>query len=108
MEMSFGNRLQNLRKIRGMTQEQLAERCQVSTSCVSRWENDKLKPNAGNVQALSTALAVDIVELFPTSTEDLPKSLVIREIVSLLKQFSGDEQAFILETMIRYKKMKDS
>ena len=108
METSFGNRLKNLRKIRGLTQEQLAERCQVSTSCVSRWENDKLQPNSSNVQALSAALSVDIAELFPTSTEDLPESLVIREIVSLVKQLTGDEQVFILDTIIRYKKMKDS
>ena len=108
MELSFGSRLKNLRKIRGLTQEQLAESCQVSTSCVSRWENDKLQPNSGNVLALSRALHVDIAELFPVTLEELPKSLIIREVVTILEQLTHAEQVFFLDTIKRYKQMQDS
>lgn len=36
--MDIGNRLNQLRKLSGMTQEQLAEKLSVSRQTVSRWE----------------------------------------------------------------------
>ncbi len=36
--MDVGNRLNQLRKLSGMTQEQLAEKLSVSRQTVSRWE----------------------------------------------------------------------
>ena len=38
MEMDFGKNLQVLRKMAGMTQEQLAEKLNVSRQTVSKWE----------------------------------------------------------------------
>ena len=54
---SIGRKIRELRKIRKLTQEQLAERCGVSPSCISRWENDALRPTARNIESLSTALS---------------------------------------------------
>ncbi len=36
--MDIGNRLNQLRKLSGMTQEQLAEKLSVSRQTISRWE----------------------------------------------------------------------
>ena len=38
--MKFGEKLQKLRKEKGMSQEELAARLHVSRQAVSKWEND--------------------------------------------------------------------
>ncbi|MEY8573616.1 helix-turn-helix transcriptional regulator [Oscillospiraceae bacterium 21-37] len=105
---SFGKRLKKLREARKLSQEKLAERCNVSSSCVSRWETDTLEPNYKNILALAKALEVEVVDLFPTSGHVLPQSFIIRETVSALEQLSEQEQEFFWETIIRYQKMKES
>ena len=39
--MKFGEKLQKLRKEKGMSQEELAARLHVSRQAVSKWENDQ-------------------------------------------------------------------
>lgn len=108
MAISFGTRLRKLREARKLSQEKLAERCHVSSSCVSRWETDSLEPNYKNILALAQALEVEVVDLFPTSGHILPQSLLIRETVSALEQMTEPEQEFFLETIKRYQEMKES
>ena len=43
MKESFGQRFQRLRKAKGYTQEQIAEKVNISYQAVSKWENDKVK-----------------------------------------------------------------
>ena len=42
--MTFGENLQFLRKLRGMTQEDLAEKMDVSRQSVSKWESNAAYP----------------------------------------------------------------
>lgn len=108
VEISFGKRLKRFREIRELNQDELAEKCHVSTSCISRWETDTLEPNYKNIIALSQALKIEIVELFPISEDRLPQSFMIREAVTVMEQLTGPEQEFFLETLIRYQKMRGS
>lgn len=108
MAISFGNRLKKLREARKLSQEKLAERCNVSSSCVSRWETDTLEPNYKNILALTQALEVEVVDLFPTSAHALPQSFLIRETIGALEQLAEPEQEFFWETIKRYQEMKDS
>lgn len=105
---SLGDRIRNLRKARHMTQEQLAGKCYLSISTISRWENGSLQPNANHIQVLAEALEVTAHDLFPTSDALLPEGYIIRKIVSALEQLSEDEQWFILETLERYQIMKQN
>ena len=43
--MSFGERLQALRKAKGLSQEQLAEGIAVSRQAVSKWETGESLPD---------------------------------------------------------------
>lgn len=38
--MSFGENLKNVRKQRGITQEELAETLNISRQAISKWESD--------------------------------------------------------------------
>ena len=61
--MTFGEKLQALRKSRGWSQEQLAERIAVSRQAVSKWESEAAAPDTANV--------LEISRLFGVSTDYL-------------------------------------
>ena len=66
--MTFGEKLQRLRKARGWTQEELAQRASVSRQSLSKWESDAALPDTANVIALS--------DLFGVSTDYLLRDTV--------------------------------
>ncbi len=63
--MTLGNKLQVLRKQKGLSQEQLAGQLNVSRQAVSKWELDTTLPETENIIRLS--------ELFGVSTDYLLK-----------------------------------
>ena len=58
--MEFHEKLQHLRKQRGLTQEQLAERLFVSRTAVSKWESGRGYPNLESLKELSKLFSVSI------------------------------------------------
>jgi transcriptional regulator with XRE-family HTH domain len=62
-ETSFGERLQNIRKARGMTQVQLAEVAQTTQRAVSYYETEAGFPPVPAVIALAKALKISTDEL---------------------------------------------
>ena len=68
--MTTGQKIQALRKGRGLTQEQLAARLGVSRQAVSRWELDETLPDTQNLLPLKEALGVSI-DTLPDSARDL-------------------------------------
>lgn len=48
--------LKNLREKNNLTQEQLAERVQVTRQAVSRWETGETQPNTDTLKLLSRVL----------------------------------------------------
>lgn len=61
-EETFGKRLQNLRKQNHLTQEQLADRLQVSRQLVSSWEQGKAAPKKEILEELSGLYGVRLGE----------------------------------------------
>lgn len=58
--MEIRDVLKNLREKHHLTQEQLAERVQVTRQAVSRWETGETQPNTDTLQLLSREFAVSI------------------------------------------------
>lgn len=58
MEMTMGKRIMTLRKQKNLTQEQLAEKLNVSPQAVSKWENDISCPDISLVPALAGILGI--------------------------------------------------
>ncbi len=63
MDKSFGQRIYELRKAKEMTQEQVAERLNVSPQAVSKWENDLTCPDILLLKPLSELFGVTVGEL---------------------------------------------
>lgn len=61
--MEFHEKLQLLRKQRGLTQEELAERLYVSRTAVSKWESGRGYPSIDSLKAISGFYGVSIDSL---------------------------------------------
>lgn len=61
--MEFGEKLQELRKNKGLTQEELAEVLYVSRTAVSKWESGRGYPNIDSLKEISRFFSVSIDEL---------------------------------------------
>ncbi len=61
--MEFNEKLQQLRKRKGLTQEELAAVLFVSRTAISKWESGRGYPNIDSLKAISTFFGVTIDEL---------------------------------------------
>ena len=61
--MTLGERIQALRRERGMSQEGLAEVLGISRQAVSKWEKGLSCPDTGNLLALAELFGVSADEL---------------------------------------------
>ena len=61
--MNTAQRLQQLRKEKGMSQEELAERLGVSRQAVSKWESGASDPSTANLIALARLFGISAEEL---------------------------------------------
>jgi transcriptional regulator with XRE-family HTH domain len=61
--MEFSEKLQELRKKKGLTQEELAEFLFVSRTAVSKWESGRGYPNIDSLKAIARFFSVTVDEL---------------------------------------------
>lgn len=61
--MEFNEKLQELRKQKGLTQEELAEALYVSRAAVSKWESGRGYPNIDSLKATAKFFSVTVDEL---------------------------------------------
>nr|WP_319487344.1 helix-turn-helix domain-containing protein [uncultured Caproiciproducens sp.] len=61
--MDFNEKLQELRKRKGLTQEELAEALFVSRTAVSKWESGRGYPSIDSLKVLASFFSVSIDEL---------------------------------------------
>ena len=61
--MEFHEKLQELRKKRGLTQEELADALYVSRTAISKWESGRGYPNIDSLKEISNFFSVSIDDL---------------------------------------------
>ena len=61
--MEFNEKLQELRKSKGLTQEELAEKLFVSRTAISKWESGRGYPSIDSLKEISRYFSVTIDEL---------------------------------------------
>ena len=76
--MEFNNKLYELRKQKGFSQEELASRLNVSRQTVSKWERGESSPDMEKLVAMSDLFGITLDELVldkaPTQPESAPAS----------------------------------
>ena len=79
--MEFNEKLQQLRKNKGLTQEELAQAIYVSRTAVSKWESGRGYPNIESLKELARFFSVTVDELLSpdeiiTAAENEKKELI--------------------------------
>ena len=65
--MEFNKKLQELRKQKGLTQEELAKALFVSRTAISKWESGKGYPNLDSLKAIAQFFSITIDELLSSN-----------------------------------------
>jgi transcriptional regulator with XRE-family HTH domain len=73
--MNFAERLKNLRKKKGFSQAQLAEKVEVHFTQVSRYERGETKPNAQAMTKMAKVLDTTVDYLMNGTTDEVVKEM---------------------------------
>lgn len=76
MENSFGKRIAELRRAKGLKQDDLAQMLNVSAKAVSKWENDQQCPDISLLPTISKILGISVDELL-TGEKNVPSVSVL-------------------------------
>lgn len=88
--MNFAQKLQQIRKERGMSQEQLAEVIGVSRQAISKWESGTAMPDSDNLVTISNYFGVTIDSLLkPEPAEQGEQTAQPAEQATVTKQSGG-------------------
>lgn len=74
--MTLGKKIAHLRRLKDLTQRDLAERLQIHQSMVTRWEKDQVEPKSTTLERLADALEVPVEELFRETNQATTKARV--------------------------------
>ena len=99
-----GNLIKELRTEKGFTQKELAEKLNVSTAAVSKWENGKGFPDISILEKLSSELGISITELIKgeKNAENIEPDSVAKEIIEISKKemkFEKARQIFVASAL---------
>lgn len=63
IDMTIGEKIKSLRNMKGMTQESLAEKLNVSRSAIAKWENNNGIPEISNLKLISRVFNVSLDDI---------------------------------------------
>lgn len=91
MDIMTANRLQQLRKENGYSQEVLAEKLGISRQSVSKWERAESSPEIDNLMALSKIYGLTIDELLDVSGD----KVIVRNTGKKERDFKGKMKSLL-------------
>lgn len=80
---SIGEMISSLRKEKGMTQNELAEKMNVTDKAVSKWERDLSCPDINTISKLADVLDVSVDELLQAKKKEYPNTK-LKDLVNLI------------------------
>lgn len=80
---SIGETIASLRKNKGMTQNELAEKMNVTDKAVSKWERNLSCPDVNTISKLADILGVSVEELLNSKNKEYFNSK-IKDLVNLI------------------------
>ena len=70
MEMDIGSKIKELRVVKGLTQEELADRAELSKGFISQVERDLTSPSIATLSDILQCLGVSVAEFFAEDSDD--------------------------------------
>ena len=91
-QIKIGNFIKELRKEKGLTQEQLAEKLNVSRRTVSRWETGSNLPDLDILIEMADYYEIDIRELLDGERKGECVNMELEETVLKVAEYSNEEK----------------
>lgn len=103
MELKIGEKVAELRRAKGMTQEQLAAALGVSAPAVSKWETDSSYPDIALLCPLAKALGTDVDFLlsFEEELSEEQLGVCMTEIIGLTREGRREEAEDKVNALLR-------
>lgn len=86
--MTLGERIKKYRHVEGLSQDELAEKLNVSRQAITKWENDNGVPDIDNLIALSRLMGLTLDELVMGEREE-SVSIITQEVTYQRKRNSN-------------------
>jgi len=108
--LSLGERLKKARKLKGLTQEKLAEKIGTSRGVITNLEHNKIEtPQPLIINALCDFLEINqewlLHEVGEMNNAEVEKSTkILSDIYNIAKELSEEEQLYILDMIKTYRK----
>ena len=96
-QIKIGSFLKELRKERNLSQEQLAEKFNISSRSVSRWENGNTMPDISMMIELADFYDIDIRELLSGERKSEKMDEDLKETLVMVADYTEEDKAKILE-----------
>ncbi len=104
---TLGQRIARLRKEKGFTQAELAEKIGIIQALISEYERDKLRPHCEMIIRFALALVVSTDELLglkPSRTKGKHPNLKIQKRLKKIEKLPPAQQRTLLKTIDTYLK----
>lgn len=95
----LGRRIRSVRKIRGQTQEELAEAAHIHPKYVSSLELGKENPTLDVLVRLAAALRIELIELFTFDHEVADQKALRKTVTDLLSDADEDRLRFAVKLL---------
>lgn len=99
-QVKIGSFLRKLRKEKGETQEQLAERMSVSSRTVSRWENGNNMPDLEILVILADYYEVDIKEILDGERKGESMDNETKETLLKVSEYNDCKEKYLLKKVV--------
>lgn len=87
-ENKIGEKLRYLRKAKGLTTQEVADKINVSQSYISRFENGRAIPDIDMLDRLLKALDSNLSTFFSSDIDELPEDII--SLVQTVKKLTPD------------------
>ena len=91
--MDFGEKIYQLRTLLGLTQEELANRCELTKSYISQLENNKTSPSLATLSQILEVLGTNFSDFFH---EEAPSKIVFKKDEQIKKSFDGYDMTWLI------------
>ena len=88
--MDVGVRLQGIRKLKGLSQRELAKRAGVTNSTISMIEKNSVSPSISSLKKVLSGIPMSLVEFFSLDMEEENSTQVVYKADDLFSISSGE------------------
>lgn len=107
--MALSENIKKYRKESGLTQRQLAKKCDLATGTIQQYELGKRKPKIEQVQKMSAALGVSISELLDPDVLSITNSMIELFANSEIKELETVDPSTVQEhfLMLKFRELNE-